>query len=319
MKILTVATQGKDYYAVFVRQCAALGLPLTTLGWGEAWRGFNWKLKQIARHLETLPEDEVVVVLDAYDVIPLAAADTVMARFLAFKRPIVMSTELEPTGLSGYMHARVFPSKRDAVTGETLHLNAGAYMGYAGYVARLYRELYASFDGSDDRLDDQRMMMHLHTHDNAFFRAHVAFDVHSTIFLTVTPGLFGFSSGVDAVKDAHFVRSPTTTTEIVSERTGLTPCFVHGPSSANLDWLLAIYGIQCSADEQKPTQDVLRHYGKMFEYSQYFWPEILVAIFIIAIIVVAVMVFKRRHDVPFNPSRSISLTKCVHTRALEKT
>jgi hypothetical protein len=69
LHIVTVATDSQYYFPYLVESCERNGLKLEILGFGEEWKGFNWRYKKMIDYLKTLPKNDLVCFVDGYDVV----------------------------------------------------------------------------------------------------------------------------------------------------------------------------------------------------------------------------------------------------------
>ena len=69
LHIVTVATESKYYFPYLVESCRKYGKELEVLGYGEKWKGFNWRFKLMIEYLKNLNPSHIVCFIDGYDVI----------------------------------------------------------------------------------------------------------------------------------------------------------------------------------------------------------------------------------------------------------
>ena len=69
LHIVTVVTESKYYFPYLSKSCKRHGKQLKILGYGEKWKGFNWRFKLMIEYLETLKDDDIVCFIDGYDVL----------------------------------------------------------------------------------------------------------------------------------------------------------------------------------------------------------------------------------------------------------
>ena len=67
--IVTIATESKFYFPYLIKSCEKNGIKLTILGYGEKWKGFNWKFKLVLEFLKKINKNDIVCFIDGYDVI----------------------------------------------------------------------------------------------------------------------------------------------------------------------------------------------------------------------------------------------------------
>lgn len=83
MQLYAVATHREGWYDALVASARRGGYVLRTLGWGQRWRSFVWRFDLLLAALADVPDDEVVGVVDAFDVVLLVPAAEMVARFRA--------------------------------------------------------------------------------------------------------------------------------------------------------------------------------------------------------------------------------------------
>jgi len=81
---LTYATHGgsDDYFCRCLRLALIRGIPLRILGWGDAWHGLVQKWTSLSTVLKEIPDDDVIIFGDAYDVFYNATSDEILDAFL---------------------------------------------------------------------------------------------------------------------------------------------------------------------------------------------------------------------------------------------
>lgn len=234
MKLVTVATHSDGYFPWLRASCARLGAELVVLGWGQPWKGFAWRFDLMARYLTTLPEDEVVCFVDAYDVILLRPLALMEARFRALHRrhgfDVLVSREHAAGALQKAAAAFTFGACRG------MPISAGAYMGRAGDLLRVLTRIRAR--DADPAADDQRLLAAFCRDEPG--RVHV--DADSRVFLTT----------VASFRDAAAAAS----TEGLMQG---DPCIFHGAANTSLDALIRGRGYAFS---QQDSDRLRAYHGK---------------------------------------------------------
>lgn len=129
VKLVTVATHNVGYLPWLERSCKRFNIKLIKLGYGQKWLGFSWRFKLMIKYLKTINPDELVIFIDAYDVIMLRPLDDIEEYYNNIikinKCKIIMS---EDKGIKFYddlfgrFYFNDYKNKR---------LNAGSYLGKA--------------------------------------------------------------------------------------------------------------------------------------------------------------------------------------------
>ena len=94
MKNIVIATNPDvGYYNIMVESCKRNKLELVVLGMGKPWNGLSDKYRYWIEYLETLPDNEIVMLNDAYDVIILDTPKNITSKFKSFNKPVVFSIQ----------------------------------------------------------------------------------------------------------------------------------------------------------------------------------------------------------------------------------
>ena len=241
MRVVTVASDVRPALDALNRSLAALAAgdgafaPLAVLGLGQPWRGLGSKITLVEAFLDAeCANDDLVMLVDAFDVLLTPAAAELRARFaaLAGGRALAFGAERKcspdkaardayPPGTHG---AAPFP-----------YLNSGQYMGAAFELRPMLVEirrdlaLHYSLHGADAlEADDQRYF-------TRYYLAHVdrvALDVHGVLFhtlLDVEPAdlrVLVDADGGGAADDGGGARPGAVT--LWSDASRTAPCMVHG-------------------------------------------------------------------------------------------
>jgi hypothetical protein len=175
---LSVASNLTDNVRMLQLSAVLSGVHLVTLGLGEPWGGYcdklKWYLAWLSSTSATVFDDDVVVLLDAYDVLLFPAIGSIGARFKeTAATPIVFCAEngVYPEAASALFY------RRGGGARVARFLNSGCIVGRVGQVREMLEEVLSR---SDVFADDQQLY-------TRFALAHpglVSLDVDSTLFLT---------------------------------------------------------------------------------------------------------------------------------------
>ena len=125
MKIITVGTDNKGYYPLLLESCKKNKLNLVNLGFGKPWTGFTMKHELLKNYLETADENEIILCIDAYDVVILQPEKTILQTFLSFNTNILFADQTSLFTKLQYYHWK-----------GRVH-NAGCFIGYVKYIKQL--------------------------------------------------------------------------------------------------------------------------------------------------------------------------------------
>ena len=149
LAVLTVATDRKDGLIRFERSCSVHGLACTTLGMGQKWRGFGWKMNLIKGALEVIKaaNGTMVMITDSYDVVMSARKETILAQFDKMGADILFAAEHNCWPDQGLKDK--YPEVDD---GRIRFLNAGCFIGPADLLAKMIEAGGEIKNGMDDQL-----------------------------------------------------------------------------------------------------------------------------------------------------------------------
>jgi hypothetical protein len=128
MKIITVATHPDRYYNSMLDSAKKNNIDLVVLGMGEKWQGLGWKLTKMLEYLEKINMTNIVMFVDAYDVIFLDNIIKIEEKFLEIKSKnnfkILIGVDLIPNNsFHRYAYKKAFSPKNPH------NINSGVYMG----------------------------------------------------------------------------------------------------------------------------------------------------------------------------------------------
>lgn len=163
----------------------SLGYDIKVLGWGKPWKGFLDRCEKIVDHLSDYKDEDVICLVDGFDVIPKKHVDIFKERFFEMDAPIIIS-----------LHSKTLFSKKVFGTCQNGKIaNAGMYCGYVKAMRNILQDMVK--DGMST--DDQRNL-------NAVCKDHdVRVDVDQRLFYNI-PHLERFYK--NNTSDACFLGSP---------------------------------------------------------------------------------------------------------------
>lgn len=119
-------------------------LQVEVLGWGQEWQGYAQKVLELGDRLAAgdIAEDDVVLFVDAFDVLVVDDADALLSRFLSLNTPMLFSADVNchPWNLFSNFTCDLFPPPASGVPYR--YLNSGVIVGRAWAVRQMV-DLYA--------------------------------------------------------------------------------------------------------------------------------------------------------------------------------
>jgi hypothetical protein len=144
LHICTMASYTGEGLTQLLTSCQVRNLHLDVLGLDQPF-SFGKKLRDVKDYVETIPDEEIVLFTDAFDTLILADEETIVKKFQSMNVPFIISAE---TNSHPFIH--VSPYYPPSPT-KFKYLNSGCYIGYAGYLKKLFEEISPIPDETDDQ------------------------------------------------------------------------------------------------------------------------------------------------------------------------
>lgn len=151
MRVVTVSNSETPGLNRYLASCRRFGIEPEILGMGEPFPAKGAKLKYVIRRLRELPDEEIVLFSDAWDVVFVRNPDGLEDVFLTFNSPCVFSAEPHFRYLKSdkYKQWRRYPAGPEA--GLYRFLNSGGWVARARYMANILEEIDCSPDCASDQ------------------------------------------------------------------------------------------------------------------------------------------------------------------------
>jgi hypothetical protein len=206
LHVCAVASKPKVGLDQLLHSCEKQGIKIDILGMGKPYRGNIDKLLHTRNYLNTLPDEDVVLFVDAYDVLILADENTILDKFLDMDVPFVISVERNcwpnPNLASKYPKGPT----------SFCYINAGSYIGYVYNIKQILNELPTVKNNKSDQL---LFTLNYFTHPE-----HYTLDYYCDLFLPLCK-VEEEELIVDREKGG-----------VQCRETGTWPCVVHGNGSS---------------------------------------------------------------------------------------
>ena len=281
MKVITVATHPERYYESLLDSAKKNNIELVVLGMGEKWKGFVWRFDLILDFLKKIKEDEIILFIDAYDVIFLDNISNIEQKFLEIKKKnnfkILMGNDLVPNNfLNNYTYKKVYTNNNPQ------RINAGIYMGYVKDILEILT--YMKNNNITNNTNDQILFIEEYNRNPSIFY----FDKKHEIIVNAVGTLL--TNNIDLEKmDFEFIKSKDNKTILHNKKYNTYPMVLHGPGNANLDDIILKYNYKLTS---KNKDSKFNHNINLIKtYYMYFKMEILILIIILCII--SYFIYKR--------------------------
>jgi hypothetical protein len=156
-KVIAFGTDKHAYYDLFIESCERNSIEPVILGWNEKWIGYGKKLVAIRDYIKNLPEKEIVIIVDPFDVVFLSGLDEIEYKFNKLPCAFLCGA-LNLGKLTGSIYNYEFnkSGKKLPITPTNYNfLNTGTWISRAGFAQYLIDELVDKFHMKDTSMDQQ--------------------------------------------------------------------------------------------------------------------------------------------------------------------
>ena len=255
--LIAYGTNKQAYFDLFMASYERQHVVPHILGWGKPWVGFGHKTTETRDFIRDLPDDEVVVSVDPFDVVLLAGLGEIEAKFRRSGAPFLCGA-LKLGPLLRRVYEREFNFSGSRVpripTGYD-YLNSGTWISTAGYARRLIDCLVRDFEMRPTDMD-QEILTSVYVHR----RADVDIDWRCDIFHNL---LFkNFITRTPDLKDLEFDNG-----RVRNLATGTQPCILHASGNALMEGIAERLGY--SPAVARPTESGKNYFKKaLFHFLQ---------------------------------------------------
>ena len=148
VKLVTVSTHSDGYFPWLKESCERFNVKLINIGDGQKWLGFSWRFKLMIKYLKTIDPDELVIFIDAYDVIMLRPLDDIEKYYNHIikmnKCKIIISDDKSINFFQEFWAKFYF---NDYIN---TRINAGSYLGKANDLLEILCNINQNIKDDDD-------------------------------------------------------------------------------------------------------------------------------------------------------------------------
>lgn len=259
--VIAYGTDKQAYFDLFMESCKRFQIEPVILGWGDKWIGFGKKVMEIRDHIKRLPEDEIIISVDPFDVIFLCEIDEIEYKFSSLNIPFLCGAlKLDAFNRSIYNFEFNRTGKLIPVTPTGYNfLNSGTWISRAGYAVKLIDMLVEKYQMTEVTMD-QQLLTDLYIQDGSV----VGIDWQCEIFHNIL--FIDFITRKPDLKDIVF-----NATRIKNITTGTFPCILHASGNARMGNIAMKLGYEkAAATPYKAqinfTKKAFFHIGKLLKY-----------------------------------------------------
>jgi hypothetical protein len=276
MKLVTVATHSQGYFPFLLQSCKRFNANLEVLGWGQKWQGFQWKFLLMKEYVSTLPDDEIVCFIDAYDVLllrPLEELEETFKKLLCVtnKKIVVGCDQTNNDYIHNFVLYWVFNKCQDK------HLNSGTYVGYVKDIRIMLNGIIEL--SNNPKSDDQVSMIQFCI--NNPYKIYI--DSDSILFLTITTYLDKIDSNLVILNG-----------ELSYKWT--KPFILHCPGNSSMNNIISKLGYHITMDEMNSYEKnyIYVLIKRLIHYLHFFWNLIITLIIIICFSLLLKKLYKNK-------------------------
>ena len=277
LHIVTVATESQYYFPYLVESCERNGLKLEILGFGEEWKGFNWRFKKMIDYLKTLPKNDLVCFVDGYDVLCCRNLKEMPDIFYKLKEEhlckVIFAEDKTQNSNNSLMNILTeFFGNLYFGTCKGESINAGTYVGLADDLLNFTLKMN-DLNNLDDADDQVLVTNYCNLNPNEIYC-----DTENKLFLTLPRPLQELDQYVDI----------NTETKQITYGSN-SPFFIHAPGYGYLDGIIEKLGYQIEPGKIKNQlfgyfiEKKIWIYVKMI-FMQYFYFFLLIFIVILFVL-----------------------------------
>ena len=161
MLFFTVATHPQHYYYAMLESAKKNDININVLGWRQKWNGFIWKFKLMEDALKKISPNELVMFIDAYDIIFLSDQTEIEYKFKKYNKRILFgaTNNCESRLSLGCIFTKIFSNGKSLPKQPTKFdgINTGCYIGYANDLQNMFRQCRELYDLNVIK-DDQKLI-----------------------------------------------------------------------------------------------------------------------------------------------------------------
>jgi hypothetical protein len=213
MRVISYITQHNTASRNLEKTLKRYGYNYVFIGLGKKWKGFvKGKIADTLAYLKTI-HDDVVCVIDGYDMLACDTPDRLLKKYKTFSSPIVYGGDKFCTNT--YNNAPVSKYDNISIKDARKYLNGGFCIGKRQEIMKMYEWFIEK--GRDIGINDDQKMAGLYANE---FPKMIDLDIYQSIVFNTIP-----------IYDLSNFEMKNGRVRVLSYNS--SPCFVHFPSSSS--------------------------------------------------------------------------------------
>lgn len=224
LHIITVANKNKYYFDYLKESIEKNNGKLTVLGCGMEYKGFIWIFKLMKEYLLKLNKDNIVCLIDGFDVLCINDTNNIINIFNYIKQrencKIITGYDFHPNKLRGITSSLYYSNSIN-----TLVINAGTIIGRVDDVLHMFNEI--NLNNIDDDTSNQYFV-------NQYYKNHksdIYIDINAELFLTIVSPLQDLTKYITIKNNTIYYKNNK-------------PYFIHAAGSGYLDNVIKELGYE---------------------------------------------------------------------------
>ncbi len=280
--VIAYGTNKQAYFDLFIESCRRFNIVPVNPGWGRPWIGFGKKITEIRDYAAALPEDEILILVDPFDVVFLCGLDEIEDKFRKSGSRILCGAMR-----LGRIMQRVYSAEFNTTglpTPKTPHgydyLNSGNIITTAGFAVTLIDRFVSQY-GLKPLTMDQEIFTTLYITGKEEVDLDWRCEIfHNLLFknpLTRKPDMKDLE-----LRDGRFFNTAT----------GSYPSILHASGNALMEDIAALLGYD--SEKVKPVENNMNFFKKAMFHIIQLRKEITIAV-LIAVLLIAGGIFMLKH------------------------
>lgn len=185
LKVLTVMTNHNGYSKLLESQLQNFNIEYKLLGFGEVWKGWDWRAKLLKEELKETDETKyIVAIIDGFDVLLLEDEETILQKYKECNKDVVISMNT----------IKKDSNNLNIIIMDSFHrlLNGGIYIGNPKRIIELFDLVNQKYEKriSKKKFDDEiELNRFIKDESNKkWIDKYLHFDTESKLVYTDNPG-----------------------------------------------------------------------------------------------------------------------------------
>ena len=181
MRVLTYADKSQRFFPFMIESCKRHGYRVDVVGWGLEWKGWKGRMRVVLDEISRYDQDEIVAVVDSYDVLMLSSSELLERKFLEANTDLLISVD-DQRPVNRVKTLLLFGSCGFQ------SVNAGTYVGRVHAIRKMLSYLFSIMtDDGDDQVEmvkycDRHLSYDAHAISTSKSHSEIKLDIDQRVF-----------------------------------------------------------------------------------------------------------------------------------------